>query len=99
MPSGATARAHIRVIGRVQGVGFRWAVAREAERLNLSGWVRNLASGQVEAVVEGAPDSLHAFVAWCRSGPPGAYVRDIALVEDEPLESLTGFVIAQTANG
>jgi len=60
---------HIKVFGRVQGVGFRaWAV-RQASELNLSGWVRNRISGCVEILAEGANADTDAFLALCRKGP------------------------------
>jgi acylphosphatase len=63
--------------GRVQGVGFRDALSREAERLGLTGWVRNRADGDVEAVAQGAPGSLDALLAWARHGPTAARVEHI----------------------
>lgn len=60
--------------GRVQGVGFRDALSREAERLGLAGWVRNRADGDVEAVAQGDAAGLEALVAWARRGPPAARV-------------------------
>lgn len=66
------------VSGRVQGVGYRMACAREAGRLGLSGSVRNLQDGRVEVVVKGAPDEVAALLAWCAVGPPGARVTEVA---------------------
>ena len=60
--------------GRVQGVFYRASAERRAKELGLSGWVRNLADGRVEAHVEGARPSLLEFVEWCRKGPPAARV-------------------------
>ena len=79
------ARVHLVVSGLVQGVGFRLAAQREARRLGLSGWVRNRADGRVEAVAEGPEPAIEQMVAWCRRGPPGARVRDVA-VEPRPVE-------------
>lgn len=69
--------AHVFVTGRVQGVGFRWSTRREAERLGLSGWVRNLPDGRVEARVEGEPEALDAMLAWIERGPVGARVDGV----------------------
>lgn len=63
--------------GRDQGVGFRDALRREAERLGIAGWVRNRAAGDVEAVAQGAPVALDALVAWARRGPPAARVEQV----------------------
>ena len=70
-------RVHLRITGRVQGVGFRWATREEAVRLGLTGWVRNTDDGAVEVVAEGEDAQIERFVAWCRSGPPGARVHDL----------------------
>jgi len=67
-------RVHLRISGRVQGVGFRYGAVDEARRLGLTGWVRNTPGGQVEVVAEGPEDRLRRFVAWCHGGPPSALV-------------------------
>ena len=92
-------RAHVRISGRVQGVGFRYATADEAWRLGLGGWVRNVDSGQVEAVFEGQREQVEAMLGWCAAGPPGAFVRDVRTVWDEPPEGLGRFEIRHTAFG
>jgi acylphosphatase len=63
--------------GRVQGVGFRDALGREADRLGVTGWVRNRADGEVEAVVQGDAAALEALLAWARRGPPAARVERV----------------------
>lgn len=90
------ARAHVRLTGRVQGVGFRYYTADEARRRRVTGWVRNLDSGGVEAVFEGPRPALEDLVRWCQDGPPGAYVRDLQVAWDEPPEHLAGFEIRGT---
>jgi acylphosphatase len=65
------------ITGRVQGVGFRYALQSEAERLGLSGWVRNRSDGSVEALAQGAPQALEALAAWARRGPPAARVSAV----------------------
>jgi acylphosphatase len=89
----------VRVSGRVQGVGFRFATADEARRRNLAGWVRNLDSGGVEAVFEGSRSMVEDMLRWCDDGPPGAYVRDVRVIWDEPAEHLTRFEILPTSVG
>ena len=62
------------VQGRVQGVGFRWFVHREASELRLSGWVRNTEEGEVEVVASGTPEDIADLRASLRRGPRGARV-------------------------
>jgi acylphosphatase len=68
------ARAHVYVSGRVQGVFFRSETQDEAIRHGLTGWVRNLADGRVEAVFEGEKENVEKLIEFCRKGPPGARV-------------------------
>jgi acylphosphatase len=72
----------IRVIGRVQGVGYRYALRDEALRLGIAGWVRNRADGSVEALLQGDDASLEQLIAWARRGPRAARVE--ALRDDPP---------------
>ena len=69
--------------GRVQGVGFRWALTAEATALGLKGWVRNRQDGSVEALIHGTPDAVHALTVWAWHGPSSARV-DRVLSNDEP---------------
>jgi len=77
-------RARVVVSGRVQGVWFRDACRREAQARDVSGWVRNLADGAVEAEFEGAAPAVAQCVAWCRNGPPRAEVTGIDVTEIPP---------------
>lgn len=63
--------------GRVQGVGFRWFTVRQAQKVGVSGWVRNLPDGRVEVVAVGDRDRLQALEAAIRRGPTGAYVESV----------------------
>ena len=65
---------HFLIQGRVQGVGFRWFVQREAAGLDLRGWVRNTEDGEVEVVAAGEPAELDELRATLRRGPRGARV-------------------------
>lgn len=80
------------VQGRVQGVGFRYAVARAAESRGVAGWVRNRPDGTVEAVFEGEPEAVEALVRTCREGPRGAEVDRADTIEEEP-EGLASFEV------
>lgn len=68
---------HLSVTGRVQGVGYRAFVEREAKARGLEGWVRNRRDGSVEAVVAGEADKVDALIAACRNGPPASQVENI----------------------
>jgi acylphosphatase len=66
---------HVTVRGRVQGVGYRYFVEREAQSLDLEGWVRNRRDGSVEAVFAGSVEAVTAVIAACRRGPSSARVE------------------------
>jgi acylphosphatase len=70
-------RLHLRITGRVQGVGFRWFAREEARRLGLSGWVMNLPSGDVEVAAGGEPSSLERLRRALEVGPTGAGVSEV----------------------
>jgi acylphosphatase len=74
---------HLRVIGRVQGVGYRAWALETAARLGLRGWVRNRRDGSVEALVIGAEDEVGAMIEACREGPFAARVTELAVGEAE----------------
>jgi len=76
-PAATPACVHLRISGRVQGVGYRYSALVEAQRLGLRGWVRNTADGAVELVAEGDETHLERLVTWCRIGPPGAVVQHV----------------------
>jgi acylphosphatase len=86
-------RARVRVRGRVQGVFFRESIRRAALEEGVAGYVRNLPDGSVEAAFEGAPDAVERLVAFARSGPPDADVREVEIAE-EPPEGASGFSVA-----
>ena len=86
-------RLHLTVTGRVQGVGYRWFVRQLAEKLGVSGWVRNREDGSVEAEAEGSPGALDELVARLKTDNPAARVDSVALVPVPP-KGDTGFRIA-----
>ena len=69
--------------GRVQGVGFRWALTAEATALGLKGWVRNRQDGSVEALIHGTQVAIDALTVWAWHGPSSARVIRV-LSNDEP---------------
>jgi acylphosphatase len=77
---------HYLVKGRVQGVGFRWFVHREAEPLGLKGWVRNTEDGHVEVVAAGEPEELETLAQALRRGSRGSRVDAVIEHELEPQE-------------
>ena len=88
-----TARAQVLVTGRVQGVFFRQSTVEMAQGLGLSGWVRNLADGRVQALFEGESTAVEQALAWCRQGPPRARVDELAVEWLDGSGECAGFVI------
>ena len=82
------------VSGRVQGVGFRYALADEARSRGLDGWVRNRRDGSVEAMLAGPRADVDAIIEWARHGPPAARVTAVDVETAEG--SYDGFQIAAT---
>lgn len=85
-------RYRVVVSGLVQGVAFRAACRRMAEQHGVSGWVRNLPDGSVEAVFEGNPEDVRNLVEWSRRGPRSAVVADISVQAEQP-EGIRGFQV------
>jgi len=87
---------HVFVTGRVQGVAFRWHARERAKGLGLSGWVRNLDDGRVEAWVEGPEVDVEQMLAWLRRGPPGSRVNDVQVSPVAPAGH-AGFEITRSS--
>lgn len=89
---------NLRIYGRVQGVGYRWALCAEAQRLGLVGWVRNRQDGTVETLVSGAAEAVEALVVWARRGPAMARVERVLVNEGNGAElpASVGFVQVAT---
>ena len=77
-------RRRVVVHGRVQGVGFRYSLARAAESRSVAGWARNRADGTLEAVFEGDPEAVESLVRFCHEGPRGAEVERVEVFQEEP---------------
>ena len=77
-------RAHVFISGRVQGVFFRESTKNNAEKLGVSGWVRNLSDGRVEAVFEGKERDVKRMLEWCRTGPKLAKVEKVEIIWEAP---------------
>ncbi len=83
-PRPGLVRLHVYVEGRVQGVWFRDSTRQQAERLEVSGWVRNLPDGRVEAVYEGPRPAVEELLEWTRRGPERAQVTALKVRDEEP---------------
>ena len=86
-------RAHVYVSGDVQGVFFRDSTRERAEELGLSGWVKNLPDGRVEALFEGPSEKVREMVRWCEQGPPHAAVDNVDVEFDAARDDLSGFEV------
>ncbi len=84
-------RARVQVSGRVQGVFFRAETANKARRNSVHGWVRNLPDGRVEAVFEGEKENVEKMIAFCREGPPAAYVTNVQVKWEDWTGEFNGF--------
>ncbi len=81
------------VTGRVQGVGYRYAVVHVAQELGLVGWVRNASDGSVETWAQGDEPVLGQLIAFLRQGPRSARVRSVDILFVDPDASLHGFAV------
>lgn len=78
--------AHIKIYGRVQGVFFRQTTFNKANQQHLSGYVRNLSDGSVEAVFEGDESSVNMLLDWCKIGPSHAKVKGVDIISKGIIE-------------
>ena len=86
-------RAHLFVKGRVQGVFFRACTQEEAQKRTLTGWVRNLHDGRVEALFEGEEKDVQSMIDWCHRGPSHAVVTDVSVELEEYSGEYSGFSV------
>ena len=86
-------RGHLFISGRVQGVFFRSNTRKRALELGLTGWVRNLRDGRVEALVEGEESEIQKIIEWCHTGPPYASVDRVEVYWEESTGEFQTFSI------
>lgn len=86
-------QAHIYVSGFVQGVGYRANTKNQARKLSLTGWVKNLPDGRVEAVLQGPQESINKMIKLCKKGSYFAQVKDIAVEWEDLIEVFDEFTI------
>lgn len=90
-------RVHIFISGKVQGVGFRWFVKRNALKRNIKGFVRNLyngeRAGQVECVFEGDEKDIEEMIELCKKGPIFSKVESVEVIEEEYKNEFNDFEI------
>lgn len=82
---------HLLISGFVQGVGYREFVKRQARKLGLTGWVRNLSDNRVEVIAQGEQDSLKKLVKICEKGPFLSDVKNIAIDWQKPQQTFDSF--------
>jgi acylphosphatase len=88
---------HLRITGRVQGVGYRASFAAQAQAMKLAGWVRNRQDGSVEAMIRGSPESVLGITDWAHRGPANAAVREVGVDEvDDSLVTDDCFEVLRT---
>jgi acylphosphatase len=88
---------HLNIRGRVQGVGFRYEMQREAQKQGVSGWVRNRRDGSVEAEATGPAEAVQSLIDWAHHGPEHAKVEAVEVHSlPAPTEPLAGFVQRET---
>ncbi len=74
------------ISGKVQGVCYRDAAQKQARKLSITGWVRNMPDGTVEILCRGESGAIEKFISWCKNGSPAASVRSVD-VEKQPLDN------------
>jgi acylphosphatase len=86
-------RVHVYISGRVQGVCFRAETRRTARQFHLTGWVRNMPDGRVEALFEGEDNHVDQMTRWCYGGPPAARVDNVVIREEPFTGEFSDFTI------
>lgn len=86
-------QAHLIISGRVQGVFYRATCMEVAQRLGLTGWVKNLPGSEVEVLAQGEKEKIEKLIEWCKKGPPGAIVSNVDVMWENVLERFYEFRI------
>lgn len=89
----AKQRVHLFIKGKVQGVFFRQAMKVAAKKNRVSGWVKNLKDGRVEAIIEGEDLGVSNMVEWCHAGPANARVEDVEIRNEKYKEEFAKFEV------
>lgn len=84
------------IYGEVQGVGFRYSMLTAAQKIGITGWVRNNRNGTVEALVQGAPSQVDEILEWAQNGPSTSSVDRIEVFDQNDDPHLIQFTISQT---
>ena len=92
-PSENTLTVNMKITGKVQGVGFRFFVQQQAQKLGINGWVSNKSNGDVEALAQGEKADLEQFIAKVKQGPSFSRVEDVSLNWVKEAEQYFGFEI------
>ncbi len=86
-------QVHLIISGKVQGVFYRVVCQEVAQELGLTGWVRNLPTGQVEVLAQGEKEKIEKLIEWCKKGPSGARVNDVDVIWENISEKVSDFSI------
>ena len=93
-----TITVHLKITGRVQGVGYRESLRMVADALEVTGWVRNCADGSVEATLQGEEQHVERVIEWCQNGPPDASVQYVNTTLRNASEQYTAFTRLSDVN-
>lgn len=93
--TGATLTCELRITGDLEGVGYRWSLARLARSMGLSGWVQKQGDGQVQAVISGPTEAVQSMIEWARRGTVGARVQSVQVSDAQG--SFEGFEQRESA--
>jgi acylphosphatase len=86
-------RIRILIEGRLQGMNFRYKTQRQAQNLELVGFVRTLSDGRIEIEAQGDEDKAEAMLDWCQEEPHSSHIRSLLFRYDEPIKSYTDFSV------